>query len=62
MPLADSLMPADHELATPLRGALAAIEALFEDARRAVAGRVTIEGRPVTRILDREQRAAHGLA
>ncbi len=62
MPLADSLMPADHELATPLRDALAAVEALFDDARRAVANRVTIEGRPVARIFDREQRAAHGLA
>ncbi len=62
MTLADTLMPADHELATPLRDALAAVEALFEDARRAVANRVTIEGRPVARIFDREQRAAHGLA
>ena len=62
MPLADTLMPADHELATPLREALAAVEALFDDARRAVASRVTIEGRPVSRIFDREQRATHGLA
>jgi (2S)-methylsuccinyl-CoA dehydrogenase len=62
MPLADSLMPAGHELVTPLRDAVAAVEALFDDARRAVANRVTIEGRPVPRILDREQRATHGLA
>ena len=62
MPLADSLMPAGHELVTPLREAVAAVEALFADARRAVANRVTIEGRPVARILDREQRATHGLA
>ena len=62
MPLADSLMPAVHELVTPLRDAVLAVEALFEDARRAVANRVTIEGRPVSRILDREQRATHGLA
>jgi (2S)-methylsuccinyl-CoA dehydrogenase len=62
MPLADSLMPAVHELVVPLREAVAAVEALFDDARRAVANRVTIEGRPVGRILDREQRATHGLA
>src|SRR6202795_2480207 len=62
MPLADSLMPAGHDLTTPLREAVAAVEALFDDARRAVANRVTIEGRPVARIFDREQRATHGLA
>ncbi len=62
MPLADTLMPAGHELAAPLREAVAAVEALFDDARRAVANRVTIEGRPVPRIFDREQRATHGLA
>ena len=62
MPLADSLMPAGHELVAPLREAVAAVEALFDDARRAVANRVTIEGRPVSRIFDREQRATHGLA
>jgi (2S)-methylsuccinyl-CoA dehydrogenase len=62
MTLADSLMPAGHELAAPLHDAVAAAEALFDDARRAVAGRVTIEGRAVPRIFDREQRATHGLA
>ncbi len=62
MPLADSLMPAVHELVVPLREAVAVVEALFDDARRAVANRVTIEGRPVARILAREQRATHGLA
>ncbi len=62
MPLANSLLPAVHELVVPLREAVAVVEALFDDARRAVANRVTIEGRPVARILDREQRATHGLA
>src|ERR1700733_568110 len=62
MPLADSLMPAGHDLVAPLREAVTALEALFDDARRAVANRVTIEGRPVPRIFDREQRATHGLA
>src|SRR3984885_1744413 len=62
MPLADSLMPAGHDLVAPLGEAVTALEALFDDARRAVANRVTIEGRPVPRIFDREQRATHGLA
>jgi (2S)-methylsuccinyl-CoA dehydrogenase len=62
MPLADSLMPAGHDLTIPLREGVVAVEAIFEDARRAVANRVTIEGRPVARIFDREQRATHGLA
>ena len=62
MPLADSLMPAGHDLVAPLREAVTALEALFDDARRAVANRVTIEGCPVPRIFDREQRATHGLA
>jgi (2S)-methylsuccinyl-CoA dehydrogenase len=35
---------------------------LFADARRAVADRVAVDGRPASRTLDREQRAAHGLA
>ena len=55
-------MPAGLELITTLRQAVAAVEALFADARRAVADRVTVDGRPASRSLDREQRAAHGLA
>src|SRR5271168_251658 len=62
MPLAAPQMPAGHEIIAPLLDAVAAVEALFADARRAVADRVTIEGRPVSRVLDREQRATHGLA
>src|SRR5277367_359026 len=45
-----------------LDDAVTAVEALFADARRAVADRVTIEGRTVARVFDREQRATHGLA
>jgi (2S)-methylsuccinyl-CoA dehydrogenase len=45
-----------------LDDAVTAVEALFADARRAVADRVTVEGRAVAKILDREQRATHGLA
>ncbi len=62
MPLAASPMPADYELIATLAQAVAAVEALFADARRAVAERVTIAGRPVPRVFDREQRATHGLA
>jgi (2S)-methylsuccinyl-CoA dehydrogenase len=62
MSLAESPMPGGHELIATLRQAVPAVEALFADARRAVAERVTREGRVVARVLDREQRAAHGLA
>src|ERR1700720_1688429 len=57
-----SAMPAGEELLTALHEAVPAIEALFADARRAVAARVTVEGRPMARVFDREQRATHGLA
>jgi len=62
MPLAASPIAADHELMTALRQAVQACEALFADARGAVADRVTVDGRPMARALDREQRATHGLA
>jgi (2S)-methylsuccinyl-CoA dehydrogenase len=67
MPLAATQLPAGQSSAEPtiivaLGDAVGAVEALFTDARRAVADRVTIEGRPVARVLDREQRATHGLA
>jgi (2S)-methylsuccinyl-CoA dehydrogenase len=62
MPSAATAMPAGLELITTLRQGVAAVEALFADARRAVAARVTVDGRPTPRALDREQRAAHGLA
>jgi len=62
MSLAESPMAAGHELISTLGQAVHAVEALFDDARRAVAERVTRDGRTVARVLDREQRAAHGLA
>jgi (2S)-methylsuccinyl-CoA dehydrogenase len=55
-------MPAGLELIATLRQGVAAVETLFADARRAVADRVAVDGRPASRTLDREQRAAHGLA
>src|SRR5437763_5371079 len=44
------------------REAVTAMDALLADATRAVAGRVASEGRLSAKLLDREQRAAHGLA
>ena len=42
--------------------ATAAAEALLGDATAKVRERVVLEGRPSARLLDREQRATHGLA
>src|SRR3954470_2641517 len=42
--------------------AVVAMHALLADATRAVRARVASEGRVSVRLLDREQRAAHGLA
>jgi (2S)-methylsuccinyl-CoA dehydrogenase len=61
LPAAPS-MSAGLELIATLRQAVAALDALLEDARRSVAARVSVDGRPVPATLDREQRAAHGLA
>jgi (2S)-methylsuccinyl-CoA dehydrogenase len=62
MPLAASPMPAGQDLIAALDETVAAVDALFADARRAIATRVTVEGRPMARVFDREQRATHGLA
>jgi (2S)-methylsuccinyl-CoA dehydrogenase len=59
---ASSPMPAGSELNTALHEAVTAVEALFADARRSIAARVTVQGRPIARVFDREQRATHGLA
>jgi (2S)-methylsuccinyl-CoA dehydrogenase len=64
MPLAGSsptTLPSES-LIVALRDAVAAAEAILADARRAVAARVTVDGRPIARVFDREQRATHGLA
>ena len=62
MPLVASQRAHGHEVIPALADAVGAVEALFAEARRAVADRVTIEGRTVARVFDREQRATHGLA
>jgi len=53
---------ADLELTDLAREATAALDALLSDAVAKVRERVTVEGRVVGRLFDREQRAVHGLA
>ena len=52
----------EPELTLKARDAAAAAEALLADAIRAVRKRVVLEGRISAGLLDREQRATHGLA
>jgi len=61
MPTAAS-RPADSELVEFAREAVAAADALLADAVATVRERVVVEGHVVARLLDREQRATHGLA
>jgi (2S)-methylsuccinyl-CoA dehydrogenase len=51
-----------HNLVTMARAATRAVEAMLADGAAKVRERVMVEGEPVARLLDREQRAAHGLA
>ena len=53
---------AGHNTIGTAQKALAAVQALLADAAGSVRARVSAEGRIVGRLLDREQRAAHGLA
>jgi (2S)-methylsuccinyl-CoA dehydrogenase len=53
---------AEGDLVAGARAAVSAVEALLADATRAVAARVTKDGRVSGALLDREQRAAHGLS
>jgi (2S)-methylsuccinyl-CoA dehydrogenase len=62
MPIAASPVPAGPELMAAIRQAVTAVEALLDDAKRAVADRVTVGDRPLAAAFDREQRATHGLA
>ena len=52
----------DGELIAVARQATQAAEALLDDATAAVRRRVTVDNRLDEELLDREQRAAHGLA
>jgi (2S)-methylsuccinyl-CoA dehydrogenase len=62
MPPAASATPAGLELIAAISQGVAAAEGLLGDARRAVAARVTVDGRPIPAAFEREQRATHGLA
>jgi (2S)-methylsuccinyl-CoA dehydrogenase len=62
MPSAASAMSAGLELIAAIRQGVAAVEALLDDARRAVTERVTLDGRLIAATFEREQRASHGLA
>jgi (2S)-methylsuccinyl-CoA dehydrogenase len=57
-----SSRPAGHDFIEQARAAVVAIEALLQDATAKLRERIIVEGHVVTRLLDREQRAAHGLA
>src|SRR4051794_28776231 len=51
-----------HDLLTMADAAVEAMQGLQADAVAKLRGRVTVEGRVVSRLFDREQRATHGLA
>jgi (2S)-methylsuccinyl-CoA dehydrogenase len=62
MPKAAPRPVAGDDLLALLRAAVGAVDALLADATRHVRSRVAVEGRTVTRLVDREQRATHALA
>src|SRR5690242_8671443 len=62
MPAVVTEKPPRREVIAMLGDAIAALDALLSDARRAVSERVMVEGRLMSRRFDSEQRATHGLA
>jgi (2S)-methylsuccinyl-CoA dehydrogenase len=62
MSLAAPHIKSGGNLITMAREAVAAIEALLDDATRKLRGRVVVQGRAAGDAFDREQRATHGLA
>src|SRR5262249_42768057 len=62
MPATVTEKPPRREGIAMLGDAVAAMDALLADARRAVGERVTVDGQVVSRRFDSEQRATHGLA
>jgi (2S)-methylsuccinyl-CoA dehydrogenase len=62
MLIAASRPAAIPELVELSREATAALDALLADAVAKVRERVVVEGHPIARLFDREQRATHGLA
>ncbi len=62
MAIAASRPVGENDLVELAQEASAALDALLADAMAKVRERVSVEGRVVGRLLDREQRATHGLA
>ena len=62
MPIAAARPAAVHELVDLSWEAIAALDTLLADAVAKVRERVVVEGHTIARLLDREQRAAHGLS
>jgi (2S)-methylsuccinyl-CoA dehydrogenase len=62
MPIAASRSRAENELVELACEAVAAADAILADAMVKVRERVVVEGHTVGRLVDREQRATHGLA
>jgi (2S)-methylsuccinyl-CoA dehydrogenase len=62
MPVAQAKADSAGDLVALAQQAATAAEALLADATLEVRARVTVDGRTAGRLLDREQRAAHGLA
>jgi (2S)-methylsuccinyl-CoA dehydrogenase len=62
MPIAASRSAAEDDFIELGREATAALDALLADAVIKVRERVVVEGHPVAKMFDREQRATHGLA
>jgi (2S)-methylsuccinyl-CoA dehydrogenase len=62
MLLAGQSSCADEDFVTGARAAIAAVESLLAAGLANVRARVTEDGRPSSPLIDREQRAAHGLA
>ena len=62
MPVAASRPAAEPELVDLSREATVALDALLADAVAKVREKVVVEGQPIARLFDREQRATHGLA
>ena len=62
MPIAATRSIAGHDLVDLSREATLALDVLLADAVLKVRERVVVEGHPVAKLFDREQRATHGLA
>ncbi|MGH6683197.1 MAG: acyl-CoA dehydrogenase family protein [Pseudolabrys sp.] len=62
MPVAASRPAAGQDLVELGRQTTAALDALLADAVIKVRERVTVDGHPIARLFDREQRATHGLS